>query len=284
MVVFFSWHGLHFWICILFCKVHHGDSVTKPDYYYYYYYYSVCLHASYGGSTAAVLVDASQKSTICVNFKSKTKIYLKLEFNKGEPQNQAKPRNDGMINLNFITMNARNNWNYWNVISEQKYCISYKYKYVIEYNIIIIIIIILGNAPYKMLHKLKSACPIKKKPLWASASSNVSQKFLDQLSDPSIEQATHSNSWDQQHQRQYNKYINKIDFQALVDQTITLFFFLFIEINVRIGSYLVLCWKTTVTMVLTFSCLHYLNFFSKYHIVFRFTQRLSGACYSFHVF
>ena len=25
--------------CITFCKVRHGDSVTKPDYYNYYYYY-----------------------------------------------------------------------------------------------------------------------------------------------------------------------------------------------------------------------------------------------------
>ena len=32
-----SWHGSHFWVCITFCKVRHGDSVTKPDYYYYYY-------------------------------------------------------------------------------------------------------------------------------------------------------------------------------------------------------------------------------------------------------
>ena len=31
-----SWHGSHFWVCITFCKVRHGDSVTKPDYYYYY--------------------------------------------------------------------------------------------------------------------------------------------------------------------------------------------------------------------------------------------------------
>ena len=27
-----SWHGSHFWICITFCKVRYGDSVTKPDY------------------------------------------------------------------------------------------------------------------------------------------------------------------------------------------------------------------------------------------------------------
>ena len=26
-------------VCITFCRVRHGDSVTKPDYYYYYYYY-----------------------------------------------------------------------------------------------------------------------------------------------------------------------------------------------------------------------------------------------------
>ena len=39
VVGLFSWHGLNFWVCITFCKVHHGDSVTKPDYYYHYYYY-----------------------------------------------------------------------------------------------------------------------------------------------------------------------------------------------------------------------------------------------------
>ena len=33
-----SWHGSHFWVCITFCKVRHGDSVIKPDYYYYYFY------------------------------------------------------------------------------------------------------------------------------------------------------------------------------------------------------------------------------------------------------
>ena len=27
-----SWHGSHFWVCITFCKVCHGGSVTKPDY------------------------------------------------------------------------------------------------------------------------------------------------------------------------------------------------------------------------------------------------------------
>ena len=30
-----SWHGSHFWVCFTFCKVRHGDSVTKPDYYYH---------------------------------------------------------------------------------------------------------------------------------------------------------------------------------------------------------------------------------------------------------
>ena len=40
-----SWHGSHFWVCITFCKVRHGDSVTKPDYnYYYYYWMHVCIH------------------------------------------------------------------------------------------------------------------------------------------------------------------------------------------------------------------------------------------------
>ena len=30
--------GTHFWVCITFCEVRHGDSATNPDYYYYYYY------------------------------------------------------------------------------------------------------------------------------------------------------------------------------------------------------------------------------------------------------
>ena len=33
----------HFWVCITFCKVRHGDGVTKPDYYYYYYYLLLLL-------------------------------------------------------------------------------------------------------------------------------------------------------------------------------------------------------------------------------------------------
>ena len=32
-----SWHKLHFWVCITFCKVQHGDSVTKSDYYYIFF-------------------------------------------------------------------------------------------------------------------------------------------------------------------------------------------------------------------------------------------------------
>ena len=35
----YSRQGTHFWVCVTFCRVRHGDSVTKPDYYYYYYYY-----------------------------------------------------------------------------------------------------------------------------------------------------------------------------------------------------------------------------------------------------
>ena len=35
----YSRQSTHFWVCITFCRVRHGDSVTKPDYYYYHYYY-----------------------------------------------------------------------------------------------------------------------------------------------------------------------------------------------------------------------------------------------------
>ena len=38
-----SWRGSHFWVCITFCKMRHGDSVTKPDYYYYYHRCGVSL-------------------------------------------------------------------------------------------------------------------------------------------------------------------------------------------------------------------------------------------------
>ena len=31
----YSRQSTHFWVCITFCRVRHGDSVTKPDYYYY---------------------------------------------------------------------------------------------------------------------------------------------------------------------------------------------------------------------------------------------------------
>ena len=34
----YSRQSTHFWVCITFCRVRHGDCVTKPDYYYYYYY------------------------------------------------------------------------------------------------------------------------------------------------------------------------------------------------------------------------------------------------------
>ena len=37
----YSRQNTHFWVCITFCKVRHGDSVTKPDYYYYYYYWTI---------------------------------------------------------------------------------------------------------------------------------------------------------------------------------------------------------------------------------------------------
>ena len=31
--ILLSWHDSHFWVCITFCKVWRGDSVTEPDYY-----------------------------------------------------------------------------------------------------------------------------------------------------------------------------------------------------------------------------------------------------------
>ena len=37
----YSRQSTHFWVCITFCRVRHGDSVTKPDYYYYYYPWAV---------------------------------------------------------------------------------------------------------------------------------------------------------------------------------------------------------------------------------------------------
>ena len=41
--VSYSRQSTHFWVCITFCKVRHGDSVTKPDYFYYYYYYRLII-------------------------------------------------------------------------------------------------------------------------------------------------------------------------------------------------------------------------------------------------
>ena len=71
-----SWHGSHFWVCIIFCEGRHGDSVTKPDYYcyyyynyyyyyYYYYYYHYCkpdciLHADLEGHASKPLLDLFQ--------------------------------------------------------------------------------------------------------------------------------------------------------------------------------------------------------------------------------
>ena len=45
----------------------------------------------------------------------------------------------------------------------------------LHYSSIIIIIIAPDNAPYKMLHKLKIACYIRKNQLWTSVSSSVLQ-------------------------------------------------------------------------------------------------------------
>ena len=46
----YSRQSTHFWVCITFCRVRHGDSVTKPDCYYYYYYYRLasCWLSAFG--------------------------------------------------------------------------------------------------------------------------------------------------------------------------------------------------------------------------------------------
>ena len=56
-------------------------------------------------------------------------------------------------------------------------------------NIIIIIIIALDNAPYKMLHKLKSACFIRKTNSEQARLQVFKQKSLDYPSGPSTQQA-----------------------------------------------------------------------------------------------
>ena len=86
-----SWHGSHFWVCITFCRVRHGDSVTKPDYYYYYYYeilliryWSICPSViqwiQYSG-----YVWASLNVTNCVGActESTTELNLIFGFFKG---------------------------------------------------------------------------------------------------------------------------------------------------------------------------------------------------------
>ena len=50
----YSRQGTHFWVCITFCRVRHGDSVTKPDYYYYYYYYYYYFYFYYSNCVAAL--------------------------------------------------------------------------------------------------------------------------------------------------------------------------------------------------------------------------------------
>ena len=58
--------------------------------------------------------------------------------------------------------------------------------------------------PTKCYANSKVRAPSEKTQLWTNASLSVLQKSRDQLSDPSIQQATHSNSWDQQQQRLSN--------------------------------------------------------------------------------
>ena len=71
------------------------------------------------------------------------------------------------------------------------------------YNHLLLLLLLLHLVmhPTKCYTNSKVRCSIRKNQLWTSASSSVSQKSQDQLSDPSIQQATHSNSWDQQQQR-----------------------------------------------------------------------------------
>ena len=43
----YSRQGTHFWVRITFCRVRHGDSVTKQDYYYYYIIIkNLCIQSS----------------------------------------------------------------------------------------------------------------------------------------------------------------------------------------------------------------------------------------------
>ena len=82
---------------------------------------------------------------------------------------------------------------------------------------LLVIIIALDDAPYKILDKLKRAWSIQKQ-IWTSASSSVSQVSVsqvsvsqtvlqsqDQLADLSIQQITPSNHWDQQQRRLSNQ-------------------------------------------------------------------------------
>ena len=58
--------------------------------------------------------------------------------------------------------------------------------------------------PTKCYTNSKVRAPSEKTNPEQVQSSSVSQKSRDQLSDPSIKQATHSNSWDKQQQRLSN--------------------------------------------------------------------------------
>ena len=55
-----SWHGSHFWVCITFCKVRHGDSVTKPE----TYYIIIVWHSSVTRQYNSIMVTTTNSQSI----------------------------------------------------------------------------------------------------------------------------------------------------------------------------------------------------------------------------
>ena len=79
----YSRQGTHFWVCITFCRVRHGDSVTKPDYYYYYYYYIVY--------TKNLMIEKLRCPYVCVEIF--LTFLLQYELSSNRP----------ISNLNFVS-------------------------------------------------------------------------------------------------------------------------------------------------------------------------------------
>ena len=54
-----SWHGSHFWVCIKFCKVRQGDSVTKPYYIIIIicFFLAISAHFSFGDARADIVTN-----------------------------------------------------------------------------------------------------------------------------------------------------------------------------------------------------------------------------------